>query len=318
MKDRRAFVIILALALDLLWGDPPNRWHPVILMGRFLAWGKSHAPQNGVISRFLFGLSLLSTGIAGSAAAGWALLLLLGRLPWALALFLQSLFLKFTFSLRGLLRAATDVEYALALGDIAGAQRWLAWHLVSRDVTELSRDQIAAATIESLAENTSDGILAPLFFYTLGGLPAALAYRFLNTADAMLGYHDVDHEWLGKASARLDDLVNLFPARFTALCLTLTAGLGGSKNTFRAWHIWRRDAHHTASPNAGHPMSAMAGALGVTLEKEGHYRLGQELRPATPHDIAPALRLVKHASLLGVGLLAVLGFILERKGRSRA
>jgi adenosylcobinamide-phosphate synthase len=164
---------------------------------------------------------------------------------------------------------------------------------------------VAAATVESVAENTSDGLVAPLLYYAWGGLPGALAYRFTNTADSMLGYRDATYEWLGKAPARLDDLANLLPARISAGLILLAAALLG-QDAGRAWRIWQRDAGRTASPNAGHPMSAMAGALGVELVKVGHYRLGVGGRPPAPEDIRRALHIMRTAVALCVALLALL------------
>jgi adenosylcobinamide-phosphate synthase len=130
----------------------------------------------------------------------------------------------------------------------------------------------------------------------------------------MLGYHDPVHEWLGKASARLDDLVNLVPARLTAALIILAAWLRGG-DASGAWRIWHRDASTTASPNAGHPMSAMAGALGVELEKVGHYRLGAGQRQPRAADIERAVRLVEACALVAAVLLALAGGWLHRKTR---
>jgi adenosylcobinamide-phosphate synthase len=140
-------------------------------------------------------------------------------------------------------------------------------------------------------------------------LPAALAYRFLNTADAMLGYRDPEREWLGKASARLDDGMNLLPARLTALLLITTTWLSDN-DTQRAWRIWRRDARQTTSPNAGHPMSAMAGVLGVELEKVEHYRLGAGQRSPTAADILHSIHVMQIAVLFAT-LLAMLTMLIR-------
>jgi adenosylcobinamide-phosphate synthase len=168
----------------------------------------------------------------------------------------------------------------------------------------LDGSKVAAAAIESVAENASDGIIAPLFFFAIGGLPAALAYRFINTADSMIGYHDEEHEWLGKAPARLDDLLNFIPARLTGLFIILAAPFCGA-NMLQAWNTLRCDSRQTASPNAGIPMSAMAGALGVELEKINHYTLGKGLRSPSPADLGRARRILYFA----VGF-AALSFIL--------
>lgn len=309
LEPWRWLVLPLALALDLALGDPPNSWHPVAWMGAAIARLSSHAPRSSRVCSFLFGLGLAVGGATTSALLAHRLHHMAARLPTPVALLVEAGLLKFTFSLRGLLRAGRDVQKALEAGDLASARRLLAWHLVSRDVNRLDSSQVAAAAVESLAENLSDGLLAPLLYYALApgggwGLAAAYAYRFLNTADAMVGYRDAEREWLGKASARLDDVANLLPARLTALLLAGCAwAVGGDAGN--AWRIWRRDAGKTASPNAGHSMAAMAGALGVELEKVGHYVLGEGLPRPQPADIGRALRLVGVAGSIGVGLFAL-------------
>jgi adenosylcobinamide-phosphate synthase len=329
MNMRRTGVLCLALLLDLLLGDPPNRFHPVAGMGAAIAAAQRHAPRQGRLARLGYGALLTAGGDASVAGLGSLLERVTSRLPgaggwppasgrwvrargwppasgrWVRARgwLAEAGLLKMTFSLRGLAAAADEVGAALAAGNLSEACRLVSWHLVSRDTTRLSPSQVAAATIESAAENTSDGVVAPLLYYTLGGLPAALAYRFINTADAMLGYRDPAHEWLGKIPARLDDLANLLPARVTAGLLILAAALAG-EDLARAWRVWRRDASKTASPNAGHPMSAMAGALGVELEKAGHYQLGIGGGPPTSKDIGRAGHLSRMAIALAIGLLA--------------
>jgi adenosylcobinamide-phosphate synthase len=290
-------VILLALLIDLLLGDPPNRLHPVAWMGGAIGWARRHAPKTGARAQFLYGVGVAGGGVVLVAGGGWLLALGLARLPWWLRLPGEALLLKTTLALRGLSRAAQAVYKPLVHEDLPEARRQLSWHLVSRNTGELSAAQVAAATIESVAENTSDGVIAPLCFYGAGGLPAALAYRFVNTADAMLGYRDPEREWLGKASARLDDGLNLLPARLTALLLIAASWFTGHA-TRRAWTIWRCDARQTASPNAGHPMSAMAGALGIELEKVGHYNLGAGQRAPTATDIKRSVRLMQVAVLL--------------------
>jgi adenosylcobinamide-phosphate synthase len=189
----------------------------------------------------------------------------------------------------------------LTAGDLPAARQQLSRHLVSRDTSRLDESQIAAATIESLAENTSDSVVAPIFWYAVAGLPGALVYRFLNTADAMLGYRDPEREWLGKAAARLDDIANLIPARLTALCMIVSAPWLGSRIE-DGYRIWRRDAGATASPNAGHPMSAAAGVLGVELEKVDHYRLGAGQPKPSARDIQRYEPLVMMSALIALAI----------------
>ncbi len=295
--------LILALVIDYVFGEPPTRWHPVAWMGSVISATQRRAPQAGRLGPLAWGALIATGGALGFGGMGYVARRLIGRLPPLLRWPVEAALLKSMLSVRSLSTAAAEVETALAAGDLPEARQLVSWHLVSRDASTLSAQQVAAATIESVAENTSDGVVAPLFYYAVGGLPAVFAYRFLNTADAMLGYRDAAREWLGKAPARADDAANLLPARLTAGLLILGAALLG-EDARNAWAIWRRDAHLTASPNAGHPMSAAAGALGVELEKTGHYRLGGGQRRPEPGDVGRAVRLMGAAALLAGGLFA--------------
>jgi adenosylcobinamide-phosphate synthase len=293
---RRKF-LIAALLLDIVIGDPPNRWHPVAWMGNLILYLRRSAPTRG---KFVYGMGIAWGGgvlVWGLAVAAMSTT---QRLPAPLRWLIHIWLLKTTFSLRGLMKAAYEVETALRADNLVEARRLLSWHLVSRDTKTLDAAQVAAAAIESVAENTSDGVIAPLFWYGVGGLPAALTYRYLQTCDSILGYRDVEREWLGKVSARTDDLLNIIPARLTALLFI----------TLRpcAWWVWRRDARLTASPNAGHPMSAMAGILGRELVKVGHYTLN------AGHPLPDAVDLKRaRRSMAAAVALFVLGlFILLR------
>ena len=199
-------VLLLALALDLLVGDPPNRFHPVAWTGRLLAWGRGLARASRPSGLMLHGGGVLIGALVlvggGAAAASWGA----GRLGWP-GLLLEAALLKCTFSLRGLLGAATGVARALQIGSLEEARRRLGRHLVSRPTETLSAPHVASATVESLAENLTDSVVAPLFFFLLLGLPGAWAYRVVNTADAMWGYRQGDLENFGKPAARLDDLL---------------------------------------------------------------------------------------------------------------
>jgi adenosylcobinamide-phosphate synthase len=302
VKVRRKRALLLALLLDLVWGDPPNRHHPVAWMGTAIGAARQKAPRKGWLAQLLYGTLLVIGGGLTVFGLGRLLGLVLVRLPGPVGWLAEAVFLKMTFSVRGLARAAEEVDEALEAGDLADARRRLSWHLVSRNTAALTPSQVAAATIESVAENASDGVTSPLFYYALGGLPGALTYRFINTADAMLGYRDSAHEWLGKTSAHVDDVANYAPARISAALFTLAAALLG-EDAQGAWRVWRRDAGQTASPNAGHPMSAVAGALGVELEKVGQYRLGAGGRPPAVGDIKRSVRLMRVVAVLMGGLI---------------
>jgi adenosylcobinamide-phosphate synthase len=260
-------------------------------------------PRGNRFAELGYGVFILLVGITLSIITGLAITNLISRITnyQLLITITTALALKLTISLRGLDRAAREVQSTLETDNLPEARRLLSWHLVSRDTSQLDETQVSAAAIESVAENSSDGIVAPLFFFALGGLPAAFAYRFINTADSMLGYHDAEREWLGKVPARLDDLLNFIPARLAGLFIVLSAPFCGASAT-QAWKIMWRDSNQTASPNAGIPMSAMAGALGVELEKIDHYALGKGLRPPKPVDLARAQRMLYFA----VGLAALL------------
>lgn len=297
----KAAVLLLALLIDSWLGEPPTRWHPVVWMGSLISALRRRAPQKGSTLSLIYGGAVTFGGGAFVWICAALVNRLLGTLPYPLNLGVQAWLLKTTFSLRGLNHAALEVETALRAKDLPEARRLLSWHLVSRDTAQLDEAQVAAAAIESVAENTSDGIVAPLLAYAVGGLPAALIYRYVNTGDSLLGYRDAEREWLGKIPARTDDLLNLIPSRVTALLFILLRP--------QAWTVWRRDARLTASPNAGQPMSAMAGALNIELEKVAHYRLNAGARLPNTDDLQASRSLVYTAATL---LVAGLLFLLRR------
>ena len=283
-------VLALALAVDLALGDPPNRWHPVAWIGRALDHGRARLCHGSPERLFVAGGALTLGAMALAALAGVIVVLVAGALG-AGGLVLEAAALKSTLALRGLARAARSVATALAAGDLTAARASLGFHLVSRPTADLDAGQVASGAIESLAENLTDALVAPLLFYLAFGVPGALAYRALNTADTMLGYREGALEHFGKLAARLDDLANLVPAPLAALSIVLAAG----RRAGPAWSVMTRDYHHTASPNAGWTMSATAGALDVTLEKPAAYRLGHGRTP-TATDISRAIRLVARAA----------------------
>lgn len=293
----------LALAIDLLCGELPSRLHPVVWMGTLIRWGEKALPSRGVYRQLVGGalLALLvPSGCAGVAAVTLGLLR-----PWPVAgSAVEVLSLTAMFAARGLGDAAHQVRQALDADDLGAARRALS-SLCSRDPSLLTGEELVGASIESVAENTSDSFVAPLFYYVLFGLPGAVFYRAVNTLDAMVGYHG-RYEYLGKASARLDDALNLIPARLTAALLLLGGALA-RKDVRRGLAVWRRDAATTESPNAGRPMAAMAGLLGVRLEKTGHYQLGDALEGLAPHQIGVAWRIVQLAG--GLWLLLVLSVL---------
>jgi cobalamin biosynthesis protein CobD len=229
---------------------------------------------------------------------------------WLIAFLAEAWLLKTTLAVRELFAAARAVQVALERGDLEAARRALR-SLVSRETDRLGAPLIAAAAVESVAENASDSIVAPALAYLTFGLPGAAAYRAINTLDAMIGYRG-EHEWIGKAAAKLDDLANFVPARLTAALVVL--GATARRSGRAALAALRADHGKTASPNSGWPMSAIAGALGVELEKVGQYRLGAPGSAPAARDIGEAISLVRLALGLGFGVLVGL----EGMRRARA
>jgi len=249
----------------------------------------------------LTGGAALTLGAAGFAGAvGATVSALAGHLGVA-GLVLEALALTCLLSVRGLVRAAREVAGQLRREDLVAARRAVGYHLVSRPTAELDEGHVASAAVESVAENLTDSLVAPALFFLVGGLAGAAVYRVVNTADAMLGYRLGTLEYFGKVTARLDDLLNLVPARLAGLSLVLGAGLAGESSR-GALASLRRDRRRTASPNAGWTMAAMAGALGVTLEKPGAYRLGAGALPVAA-DVERALRVFGAAVCVSLGVL---------------
>ncbi|GAA5535057.1 adenosylcobinamide-phosphate synthase CbiB [Deinococcus aluminii] len=295
LKGRRR-ALLLALALDAL-GEPPARLHPVVWMGTYLKGARHRWQATTPGTQQREGGVTWALGAAVSAGAG----LLAGQLPggWVT----RGVLLKPLLARRALVAAVGEVHAALAADDLPEARRLLAWHLVSRETGELGAAEVAGAAIESLAENLSDSVVAPLLCFRWGGLPLAALYRYANTADTLWGYRTPELEHPGKVAAHADDLLNLAPARLTALCAVLAA-LPAGLDPIGAWRIWRRDARFTPSPNAGQPMSAFAGALGVRLDKRGVYVLNAGGRLPAAADLARALRLARWT--LALATLALL------------
>ena len=305
-----ASVVALALLVDVTLGDPPNRFHPVAWMGNAIAIARRITPVSGESVRFLCGMGLVFGGMAVVGSVGWAIQRLCRDSPFLVSIVVQAIVLKCMFSVSALATAGKCVGGALRRQDLELARHHVATHLVSRDVSKLGEPKLAAATIESVAENTSDSVIAPLFYFAIAGLPGALLYRFVNTCDAMIGYRTPELEWFGKTAARTDDLLNWVPSRITAVLMLIVGGIrtGRFRNPIA---IWIRDHRLTASPNAGHPMSAAAGVLGVVLEKEEHYILGKGQPDPCTVTIEQAIRLLWDTSLAGAVLLVVAATVWE-------
>lgn len=297
-------VFLLTLLWDLVLGEPAL--HPVAAIGKTIDFLAQKAPRHGSTWPFLYGLgmALLIPAVFALAAYGAAQGAL--RLHPAVYILVSAFLLKSCFSVRGLDRAATSVAQSLSrhVGTISPGleeARGKLKSMVSRDTAGLTPALAASAAVESVAENTTDSFLGPWLAFALFGLPGAFAYRAINTLDSMIGYHG-SYEYLGKASARLDDLVNLVPARLAALFIVAAGYLVGlGHSTARACRTMWRQHSLTSSPNAGWTMSAMAGLLGTKLHKAGHYHLGEGAEPGTS-DIIKAVRVMYGVAAVAAAL----------------
>ena len=290
-----------ALLLDRFLGEYPAPLHPVVWIGKVVSLLLRCAPRSGWWRPFAFGVFLAVGVSALSAAAALAALRLAAMVP-ALEIVLGVYLLKASFALRELGASGERVRVPVEAGDLPRAREALR-SLCSRDPAPLDGEALLEATVESLAENASDSFVAPLFYFLLFGIPGAIAYRAINTLDAMVGYRG-PFEALGKASARLDDVANWVPARLTALLFLLAGWLTGL-DVGGGWRVFRRDRAKTPSPNGGRPMAMMAGLLGVRLEKEGVYSLGDRDHPVVPLTVRRAWRVVALAGWLASGLCAL-------------
>ena len=302
-----AAAIGVALLVDRLLGEPPTWAHPVVAMGRWLAWAGQPWPGRPPLQAWLGGAAawLLGALACTGLAVGVDHLLWVGLAPQQSVL--QALLLAAVYGLllkpflawRLLHDEVAAVEAALARSLLDG--RAQVARLCSRDTSTLTALEVRETAIETLAENLNDSVLAPLFWWAVAGLPGAVLYRYANTADAMWGYRGC-WEWAGKLAARVDDALSWLPARLAGVLLLPVP---------RCWPALRQEAGRTPSPNGGWPMGAMALALGVGLGKPGVYRLHAAGRAATPADTAAALRLAGRVVVLAALLLAGLAALVS-------
>ena len=306
------------LLLDLLFGDP--RWmpHPVVAMGKMITglektlrkrFGK--APRGELCAGACLAVFLPVFWFAVPALCLWGL----GLLHPLLRFFLHAFWCWQVLALHDLRKESMAVYERLRAGDLPGARRAVSY-IVGRETAQLSAEGVTKAAVETVAENTSDGVVAPLLFLAIGGAPLGLAYKAINTMDSMIGYKTSRYLFFGRAAAKLDDAANFVPARLTALLMILCCAAPGFSMR-GAFRIWRRDRFHQPSPNAGQAEAACAGGLGVQLGGPARYfgvavekkTIGDALRPITPEDIRRA-----NVLLYGTSLLAAVLFLGLRLG----
>ena len=313
------WAVLGGFVLDALFGDPAWLPHPVVYMGKaisklekFLRPRLPKTPQGELLGGAIVAFCLpvgtfLLTGLVCWGAA---------RLHPLLGLAVQMFWCGQALAARGLVQESTNVYKELKKPDLPGARKAVS-RIVGRDTAELTAEGVTKAAVETVAENASDGVIAPLLYMLIGGAPLALTYKAINTMDSMLGYKNEKYLYFGRVPAKLDDVANYLPSRLAAL-LWVAAAAFTHNDAKGAWKIWRRDRRRHASPNSAQTESACAGALGVQLAGPACYfgqyypklTIGDALRPIEPEDILRANRMMVAESILalaiGLGLRVLL------------
>jgi adenosylcobinamide-phosphate synthase len=299
-------VVMLAFFLDLIAGDPQWSFHPIRIIGKLIVFFERCLPKlfRNKLSEKKIGL-LLCLGVISIVYAGtYCIVYGAYLLNVYCGLLVYILLVYFTISLKALGDAALRIQKSIADGNDNDARLHLA-QIVGRDTGKLNREEIVRATVETVAENTSDGIIAPLFYLMVGGAPLAMTYKAVNTLDSMVGYKNEKYIHLGWASARCDDLVNYLPARITGFLLFLSALLY-QKDWKNSWVTMKRDARKHLSPNSGYPEAAVAGALNVRLGGTNFYGgiprtsplIGMQKKVLNASSIGDVVRMMYCASFI--------------------
>jgi adenosylcobinamide-phosphate synthase len=308
--------LLLAYLLDLTVGDPPHWPHPVRWLGRLITIMEPLL-RRGFAEPWLAGLVL--TGICLLAAAGGAaaVVFLASRLHPLLEFLVSVILIYWAISIKDLAAHARAVHLSLSDGNLAGAREALA-KIVGRETSQLTEAGVIRATVETIAENTVDGVISPLFYAALGGPPLVWAFKAASTLDSMVGYKTEPYREFGWAGARLDDLFNWLPARLSVGLFTLAAWLTGL-NWRQSWRICRRDGRRHASPNAGWPEAAVSGALGLRLGGPNIYHgelvekpwIGDGVWEPETADILKTIHLLYAVSALAVLFFIFLGLLVK-------
>jgi adenosylcobinamide-phosphate synthase len=316
---------LLALLIELMLGYPDWTFrtigHPVTWIGRLIDVLERtlNRAQDSPPTQRAKGIVALVILVAVVGVIASLVVLLFDRLPFGFIL--VAALASTLLAQRSLYRHVADVAAALERHGLEAGRKTVA-RIVGRDPQTLDEAGVARAAIESLAENFSDGVVAPALWMAIAGLPGAAIYKAINTADSMIGHMSPRYRWFGWAAARLDDLVNLPASRMSAALIIAAAALTNRASAAAAWGAVRRDAPHHRSPNAGYPEAAIAGALGLTLAGPRRYDgvlvddsfMGDGRREATAADIRAALSLYRRADALLIGVIALIVFLLTGPG----
>ena len=293
---RNLVFLTAALFIDFIFGDPVFAFHPVRLIGKLIIKTENILRTARLPEKFAGMIGTFSTLVI---TCGIFLILQRTLSPYPVARKILSIVtIYFTIALKDLTIHGIRVKKALSSGNLKDARRRVSF-LISRDTGHLDEKAIVKCTIESISENSCDSVIAPLFWGLLFGVPGALAYRVINTLDAMWGYKTEKYINFGRTAALLDDVVNFIPARITGILICLAAPISGGKN-IRAFKIMIRDHAKLKSPNAGYPEAAMAGALGIKLAGAGIYfgevvhkpEIGNDVHPVNQKLISASIRIV--------------------------
>jgi len=311
---------LFGFIIDLLMGDPPRLPHPVVLIGRGITRlekeARSIAASPGGLKTAGVGIAIVVVAVSYSVTA--LIMWVTWQANYYLYLLLGAWIVSTTVAARGLAEAAGAIRQLLLADDQAAARRRVGW-IVGRDTETMDSEQMVRATVETVAENINDAVVAPLFYACLGGPALAMVYRAVNTLDSMLGYKNEQYLHLGWASARLDDVAGYIPARITGLALLLAAWVSG-RDWRRGLSTWRRDAARHPSPNSGIPESVMAGAIHVRLGGRNIYGgvasfrryMGEPLEELRPDHIARAVDMLYLASVLATLCLSALAWAVQK------
>lgn len=303
---------IIAFLIDTIIGDPRTKYHPVVLMGKLIALLEHcfYRADDSDNKKFVMGIMLVIITLLISYEVAAAIMLLSYQLPfsWGSAA-VGGLLLSFTISPNSLAKAGKGIYALLIMGELTEAREKVGW-IVGRDTKDLDDAEIARATIETIAENTVDGIIAPLFFFVLGGVPLAVLYRAANTMDSMIGYKNEKYLYFGRGAAKLDDVLNYIPARITAMLFLFSALILGFDYR-NAYRIMQRDAAKHPSPNGGYAEATMAGALHIRLGGMNSYfgrksfraYMGDAMILIAPQHIMAAIRMMYTATVLFIIVL---------------
>ena len=315
MKHELFCAMLLGFLLDCLLGDPRSIPHPVVCMGKLISWlekaFRTLFPKTRLGENLAGGCIWLVT-VAVSFLIPWGLLKLTGMVsPW-LRLLLQAIFCWQVLAAKSLRQESMKVYEALKTGTIEDARHAVSM-IVGRDTQALDADAVTRAAVETVAENCSDGVIAPMLYFALGGGPLAFAYKAVNTMDSMLGYVEPPYQNVGLVPARMDDVCNYLPARISGIMMLLAGGLLGL-NFRNGWKIFLRDRYNQASPNSAQTESVCAGLLGLRLAGDAWYHgvlhkkkyIGDALRPITPEDIPLSDRLMYATAVLTLVICLIL------------